>query len=149
LDIALREAARACGGPRIAIEQAPPPVASAPVTSQLLDRERYEEIRMLTNEAGPNVFSGLVSRLEKDLNAFDAALVGWMAQQDATGFARAAHSLKGSSLSLGAQALGNLFADVEKLAKAGNLEDAGRKYSQGKDIGVASIAALNHAGPPA
>ncbi|HTD89224.1 MAG TPA: response regulator, partial [Burkholderiales bacterium] len=143
LDVALGAAVRARGGlAEAVVEQASPPVVPAPTASQLLDHERFEEIRQLTDEVGPDVFSGLVRGLEKDLNAFDAGLAGWTMQQDATGLARAAHSLKGSSHSLGAQALGNLFADIEKLAKVGNLDEAGRKYAEGRQIGVDSIVAL-------
>jgi HPt (histidine-containing phosphotransfer) domain-containing protein len=141
LDVALSEAMRVRGGSRA--DKVPPPVQSMPANAQLLDRERYEEIKMLTDEAGPEVFSALVRSLEKDLNVFDAGLNGWMAQRDAQGVARAAHSLKGSSHSLGAQALGNLFAEIETLAKAGHLDEAGRAYAAGRAIGIDSIAALH------
>ena len=148
LDSALREAMRVRGGDtkpavgeKIAQPKAPPQAASL-----LLDRGRFEEIRQLTDEAGPDVFSGLVRSLEKELNAFDARFSGWIAQRDAAAVARAAHALKGSSHSLGAQALGDLFAELEQLAKAGNLPEAARKYAESKTIGGESILALSQWG---
>jgi HPt (histidine-containing phosphotransfer) domain-containing protein len=137
----VRDAANARGG---LPAQPARPAAALPAAAQLLDRERYEEIRMLTDEAGPDVFGGLVRGLEKDLNAFDAGLAGWLAQKDAVTLTRAAHTLKGSSHSLGAQAMGNLFAEVEKRAKAGDIEGAGRVYTEGRKTAADSIAALDH-----
>ena len=142
LDAVLSEAMRTRGDPQV--DKAPPPAAAA--DAPLLDRERYEEIKTLTDEAGPDVFSGMVRGLEKELNTFEAGFAGWMAQQDAQGVARAAHSLKGSSRSLSAQVLGNLFAEIEKLARAGRLDDAGRTYADGKQVGAHSIAALKQGG---
>lgn len=139
LEVALNQAMRARGGSRA---EKVPALPAAPNVAQLLDRERYEEIKMLTDEAGADVFSGLVRGLEKDLNGFEAGLAGWLAQGDGQGLMRAAHSLKGSSHSLGAQALGDFFAGIEKLAKAGQLDEAARTYTEGKQVGPASILAL-------
>jgi signal transduction histidine kinase/CheY-like chemotaxis protein len=143
LDVALRDAIRARGGESAALAEQPAPDALAPAASLLLDRKRFEAIKSLTDEAGPEIFTGMVRNLEKDLNAFDASLSGWMTQQDAKGLGRAAHGLKGSSHSLGAQALGDLFSEIEQLAKAGDLPEAGRKYAESKKIGSDSIAALS------
>jgi signal transduction histidine kinase/CheY-like chemotaxis protein/HPt (histidine-containing phosphotransfer) domain-containing protein len=144
LDSALRDAMRARGGVSETVLDGKAPPRAVPVSgaSLLLDRERFETIRMLTDEAGPDVFIGLVSSLEKDLNSFDTAMGGWMAQRDATGVARAAHSLKGSSHSLGAQALGDLFAEIEQLSKTGQLDEAAHQYAESKKIGDDSILAL-------
>lgn len=141
LEATLAEAKRARSGSRSDKVTAPAPAALGP--DALLDRERFEEIKMLTDEAGPDVFSGLVRGLEKDLAAFDAGVEGWMDKQDAHSMSRAAHSLKGSSHSLGAQALGNLFADIERVAKTGDIGAAHRIYSAGKTTGNDSIVALN------
>ncbi len=144
LDIALRDALRARGGGETAAghDKASQPAVPGQGASLLLDRERFETIRMLTDEAGPDVFPGLVRSLKKDLDAFDAALSGWLSQRDATSVARAAHSLKGSSHSLGAQALGDLFAEIEQLSKAGQLDEAAHQYTESRKIGGDSILAL-------
>ena len=149
LDATLSNAMRTRSGSRS--DKVPPLPVLTPAAGelQLLNRERYEEIKMLTDEAGPEVFAGLVRGLEKDLNAFDSSVSGWIAQKDAANFTRAAHSLKGSSHSLGAQAVGNLFAEIEKAAKAGDIEAAARHYTEGKAICAASIVALNKPGDAA
>jgi signal transduction histidine kinase/DNA-binding response OmpR family regulator/HPt (histidine-containing phosphotransfer) domain-containing protein len=143
LETALGEAIRARSGSRSDKVAPPAAVTSGADVSVLLDRERFEEIKMLTDEAGPDVFSGLVRGLEKDLNAFDAGVDGWIAQRDANGMSRAAHSLKGSSRSLGAQALGDLFAEIEKTAKTGDITEAHRIYTAGRKTGPDSILALS------
>jgi len=145
LQAVLNEAQRAHGAgvPR----EAPPAEAAAdePGSVELLDRQRFEEVKSLTREAGPDVLSGMVQNLQRDLEAFDAALAARLAQQDATGVARAAHSLKGSSHSLGAQALGNLFAELERLAKSGQLEAVAYHYQRGKPICADTLGALTQA----
>jgi HPt (histidine-containing phosphotransfer) domain-containing protein len=143
LERVLNVALQACGNdtPETAAEQ---PVPAAPVDG-LLDEARCAEIKELMRESGPDVFGGMVRRLKKDLNAFDAALPGWVTQHDGDSMARAAHSLKGASHSIGAQRLGNLFADVEKLAKARQLDDAARQYARHKGVGGASITVLDQA----
>jgi CheY-like chemotaxis protein/HPt (histidine-containing phosphotransfer) domain-containing protein len=152
LDSALRDAVRARNGVGAAAAETNNAVqAAAPGqnASLLLDRERFEAIKLLTDEAGPDIFIGLVHNLEKDLDSFDTALSGWMSQRDAVGLARAAHSLKGASHSLGAQALGDLFAELEQLSKAGQLDEAAHQYAQNKQIGSKSILALKQPGVPA
>jgi signal transduction histidine kinase/CheY-like chemotaxis protein/HPt (histidine-containing phosphotransfer) domain-containing protein len=149
LETALSEATRARSGSRSDKVSAPASIASGPDAPVLLNRERFEEIKMLTDEAGPDVFSALVRGLEKDMNAFDAGLNGWTAQQDANGMSRAAHSLKGSSQSLGAQALGDLFANIEKVARAGDIAEARRIYAAGRNISADSLIALNQPAVPA
>lgn len=143
LEAALNEAIRVRSGSRSDKVAVPVVTASGADATPLLDRDRFEEIRMLTDEAGPDVFNGLVRGLEKDLNAFDAGLDGWMAKHDANGMSRAAHSLKGSSHSLGAQALGELFAEIEKVAKSGDIAEAHRIYAARRNTGADSISALS------
>ena len=139
LEVVLNEATRALGGTNA---EPAPAAAAKPSAVQLLDRERYDEIKSITEEAGPGVFMDLVQGVEAELKAFDAGLAGWMAQADAQAMVRAAHSLKGSSHSLGAQALGNLFTEIEKLAKVGQIVEASRVYTGGRDICKDSVAAL-------
>ena len=144
LAAATRDMLRARNGSRADKVASPSPAAAA----LLLDRERFEEIKMLTDEAGPEVFLGLVRGLEKDLQGFEATLDHWRVQNEVAECTRAAHSLKGSSQSLGAQAIGKLFAEVERLAKTGDIAAAQRQFLQGKAICVESIAALTQSATP-
>jgi HPt (histidine-containing phosphotransfer) domain-containing protein len=58
---------------------------------------------------------------------------------------RAAHSLQGACRQLGAQALGDLFADIERSAKAGDYAEAKRKFEGGASLIAQSLEALKHA----
>lgn len=51
-------------------------------------------------------------------------------REDYSTFTRAAHSLKSTSLTLGAVAYGNLARELEMLGRAEKLEEAREKYQQ-------------------
>jgi len=67
------------------------------------------------------------------------------ARGDAAGAVRAAHTLKGTCRQLGAQALGELFADIESVAKAGDFAEAKRRFEAGAGLIAQSIEALKRA----
>jgi len=114
--------------------------------TRLLDRKCIDEIRHIERAAGRNdVFSGFVRTLEGNVAAFAAAFSDYIARGDATGAARAAHALKGACHQLGAQALGDLFGDIERSAKAGDYAEARRKFDGGATLIAQSIEALKHA----
>src|SRR5207244_13355962 len=94
----------------------------------LLDRGLIDEIRRIERATGrDDVLSGFVRELERNLAGFGAALSDCIARGDAVASVRAAHTLKGVCQQLGAQALGDLFADIERSAKAGDYaEEIGR-----------------------
>ena len=58
---------------------------------------------------------------------------------------RAAHTLKGTCRQLGAVALGELFAEIESSAKAGDYDEAKRKFEAGAGLIAQSIEALKQA----
>jgi HPt (histidine-containing phosphotransfer) domain-containing protein len=112
----------------------------------LLDRELIAQIRLIEHATGRNdVLSEFVGRLETSLAGFGTAFCDYVARGDTTGAERAAHTLKGICLQLGAQALGDLFADIERTAKAGNYAEAKRKFDGGASLIVQSLEALRHA----
>jgi HPt (histidine-containing phosphotransfer) domain-containing protein len=112
----------------------------------LLDQTLIEEIRRIERATGRNdVLSGFVSRLEGHLAGFGAAFSDHVARGDTQGAVRAAHTLKGTCRQLGAVALGELFAEVEESAKAGNFEEAKRKFEAGASLVAESLEALKRA----
>jgi HPt (histidine-containing phosphotransfer) domain-containing protein len=113
---------------------------------QLLDRERTDEIRKIEQATGrTDVLSGLVEILERNIAGFSAAFADHIARGDAVGAKRAAHTLKGTCHQLGAKALGDLFAEIERSAHAGDYAEAKRKFEGGASLVAQSIEALKHA----
>ena len=113
---------------------------------QLLDRERTDEIRKIERATGrTDVLSGLVQILERNLAGFGAAFAELITKGDAVGAKRAAHTLKGTCHQLGAKALGDLFAEIERHAAAGDYAEAKRKFEGGASLVAQSIEALKHA----
>jgi HPt (histidine-containing phosphotransfer) domain-containing protein len=112
----------------------------------LLDRSLIDEIRRIEHGTGrDDLFSGFVLKLERSLAGFGAAFSDCVARGDTTGAERAAHTLKGACRQLGAPALGDLFADIERSAKAGDYAEAKRKFEGGADLIAQSLEALKRA----
>src|SRR6266480_5068000 len=112
----------------------------------LLDRGLIEEIRRIERATGrDNLLSGFVRELEGNLAGFGTAFSDCIARGDATGAVRAAHTLKGVCHQLGAQALGDLFADIERSATAGDYAEAKRKFDGSAALIAQSLEALKHA----
>jgi HPt (histidine-containing phosphotransfer) domain-containing protein len=120
-------------------------VLSEPATP-LLDRGLIDEIRKIEQASGQkDLFSGFVRKLEGFLAGFSADFAGLVARGDAAGAVRAAHTLKGTCRQLGAMALGDLFADIETSAKAGDYAEAQRKFEGGASVISQSVEALKQA----
>jgi len=116
------------------------------MTSPLLDPSLIAEIKLVERTTGQkNVLSGLVSKLEAHLAEFPTVFAARVASGDAGGAVRAAHTLQGSCRQLGAGALGDLFAVIEKSAKAGDYAEARRRFDGGADLIARSIEALKRA----
>jgi HPt (histidine-containing phosphotransfer) domain-containing protein len=114
--------------------------------SVLLDPKCIEEIRYVERAVGrDDVLSGFVATLERNLAAFASAFDDCVARGDAKGAARAAHTLKGACHQLGAQALGDLFAEIERSAKAGDYAEARRRFDGGVTLIEQSLRALKQA----
>ena len=112
----------------------------------VLDLKRIEEIRLIERAAGRNnVLSGFVRTLESNLAGFGAAFSACVARGDAAGAVRAAHTLKGACHQLGAEALGDLFAEIERSSRAGDYAEAQRRYDGAATLIAESIEALKQA----
>jgi len=112
----------------------------------LLDRQLIEEIRRIERATGrDDVLSGFVLKLEGHLAGFGAAFSDYVARGDTSGAVRAAHTLKGTCRQLGALALGDLFAEIEHSAKAGDYGEARRKFDGGASLIAESLEALKRA----
>src|SRR5215831_2968842 len=97
-------------------------------SSPLLDQSLVDEIRQVERATGKHgLFVGFVQKLEEDLTTF-ARSIG---ASDASAAAKAAHKLKGACRQLGVAALGDLFAQVEAAAKAGDQAEALRRFAGG------------------
>jgi HPt (histidine-containing phosphotransfer) domain-containing protein len=116
---------------------------SAISDTPVLDRKLIEEIRRIERATGrDDVLSRFVGKLESNLADFGAAFSDYIARGDTTGAVRAAHTLKGTCSQLGARALGDLFADIEHSAKAGDYAEAKRKFDGGASLIAQSLEAL-------
>jgi hypothetical protein len=121
-------------------------VAANERATPVLDRKLIDEIRRIERATGRDgVLSGFVRKLEGNLAGFGAAFSDSIARGDTTGAVRAAHTLKGTCHQLGAQALGDLFADIERSAKAGDYAEAKRKFDGGANLIAQSLEALKRA----
>ena len=116
------------------------------MTSPLIDPKLIAEIRLVERSSGQsNVLSGLVRKLEAHLADFPGGFAACVARGDATGAARAAHTMQGSCRQLGASALGDLFAAIEASAKAGDYTEAKRRFEAGAELVAQSLEALKRA----
>jgi HPt (histidine-containing phosphotransfer) domain-containing protein len=116
------------------------------MTAPLIDPALIEEIRRIERATGrDDVLAGFVQKLEGNLAGFGAAFSAQVARGDAAGAVRAAHTLKGTCRQLGAPALGDLFAEVETAAKAGDFAAAQRAFEAGASLIAQSIDALKRA----
>ena len=116
------------------------------MTVALLDAELVASIRMIEKASGrSDVLSGLVGKLEANIAGFPRAFRDCLGRGDEAGAARAAHTLKGSCHQLGAQALGELFAEIERAAKAGDYDGAQRKFHDAERLIARSLDALRSA----
>ena len=114
--------------------------------SPLLDQSLIDEIRKIEQVTGQTqLFAGFVSKLEGFLAGFSADFSSLVARGDVTGAVRLAHTLKGTCRQLGAVALGDLFAQIESSAKAGDFAEAKRKFDGGASLIAASLEALRQA----
>ena len=112
----------------------------------LVDPELVAEIRRLERATGRNdIFSGFVRKLEGDIQAFSATFSGHVARGEAAAAVRAAHTLKGTCRQLGAMDLGDLFAEIEGIAKAGDYVQAQSRYDTGATLISQSLEALKRA----
>jgi len=112
----------------------------------LLDWDLIAEIRRVGRATGrDDLHAVFVRKLEASLAGFGAAFSDHLARGDAASAVRAAHTLKGTCRQLGAQALGDLFADIERLAKAADYAEAKRRFDGSASLIAQSLEALKRA----
>jgi len=112
----------------------------------LLDPDLVAEIRRIGYATGrEDLHAAFVRRLEVSLAGFGAAFSDCVARGDTASAVRAAHTLKGSCRQLGAQALGELFSEIERTAKAGDHAAAMRTFDASAGLIAESIEALKRA----
>ena len=112
----------------------------------LIDPEAVEQIRVVERTIGrSDLFSSLITKLEGNVHGFGAAWRDLIARGDTAGATRAAHTLKGTCRQLGAAALGELFAEIERAAKAGDYDEAKRRFDAGGSLIGQSLEALKRA----
>jgi HPt (histidine-containing phosphotransfer) domain-containing protein len=112
----------------------------------MLDYELIAEIKRVGELSGrENLLGGFVRNLEASLEGFGPAFAECIARGDGRGALLAAHALKGSCRQLGALALGDLFARIERSAKAGDYAAAEEEYRAGAGLIAQSLAALKQA----
>jgi HPt (histidine-containing phosphotransfer) domain-containing protein len=117
------------------------------VTSTVvLDQSLVAEIRRIEQASGrEGIFATCVRKLESNLAEFRVTYTTCVARGDTLGAMRAAHTLKGSCRQLGAQALGDLFAEMERYMKEGNYAQAERAFDGGAGLVADSLDALKRA----
>lgn len=107
----------------------------------LLDPARVQEVIALMRDGETNGFEQLVTSLATELVAFHSLpLPKDSASLDVT--RRAAHSLKGACLSIGAKALGEHFAAMERHARDGQFAEVATLSASSRDLSANSIHAL-------
>jgi HPt (histidine-containing phosphotransfer) domain-containing protein len=115
-------------------------------TTVILDQGLVAEIRRIEQASGRNgIFATCVQKLEQNLGEFRDAIATCVARGDTLGAVRAAHTLKGSCRQLGAQALGDLFAGIERCVKDGDYAQAQRTFDSNAALVSDSLDALKRA----
>jgi len=116
------------------------------MTTLLLDRNLIAEIKRVGQATGRHdLHAVFVGKLEENLVDFPATFSRHLERGDTAAAVRAAHTLKGSCRQIGAHALGDLFADIERCAKAGDYAAAERMFENGGALVAQSLDALKQA----
>ena len=95
----------------------------------LLDETRARDIRDMLHESNPRAYKRMLDNLARDLSRFSVAMQAYAGGVPIDEIKHLAHSLKGGSLGLGAQALGDLFSELERLTGLGDMPAAERLHA--------------------
>ncbi|MFA5137736.1 MAG: ATP-binding protein [Elusimicrobiota bacterium] len=95
-----------------------------PAGKPAVEVQALERMRLLQPPGEPDIVKDLISTYLGFAPAQVEAMTRAFAAQDARTLDKASHALKGSSRTMGAMRLGDLCADVERAARAGDLEQA-------------------------
>jgi CheY-like chemotaxis protein/HPt (histidine-containing phosphotransfer) domain-containing protein len=118
-------------------EESPVP-ASSPIDNAVLDN-----IRGLQQEGGPNLVARVVGLYLESSGKQLETLRNGVKNADAEAVHRATHSLKSSSATVGANRLSGLFKDLESMARAKDLQNAGEALAEIETEYGAALAALS------
>jgi PAS domain S-box-containing protein len=112
--------------------ETPSPAEAAPPasTEDVLDAAVLAGLRELREPGRPDPLAEVADLFLQDLPLRLAKIKQHCEEKDAPMLERVAHSLKGSAGNLGARRLAGFCADLEKLAKTGNLNSAAKLVEQ-------------------
>ncbi|MGH7740708.1 MAG: response regulator [Candidatus Eiseniibacteriota bacterium] len=114
------EMAPVAGESEVAAETALAPVIALPVSSQVLDVERFKEISCGDGEFERELMHDFSSSASAQLMRLRAAIE----KKSADGVQRAAHALKGASRTLGAVRMGDTAQELETMGEESRLDGA-------------------------
>ncbi|MBE0620617.1 MAG: response regulator [Burkholderiales bacterium] len=139
----LRQELRQCmtGG----TEPAPIPAVAAPDTgSGALDRTALDNILGLGKSGGADLLRRVIEIYLRNSPDLITAMHAATTAGDLTALGKAAHSLKSSSLNVGATQMGRLCREIESVVRS-NSPEAADKLASGIDAEYARVEALLHA----
>ena len=113
--------------------------ARSPTIATLIDQIR---LQVLCEEVGEETFSSIIQVAMIRIKERAVALQAALDQGDVDAIKQLAHKLKGTCLQLGAISLGNVANNLERLARAGALDDARIAASDLDKIVQQSIIAI-------
>ncbi len=87
-----------------------------------LDEQVLQDLESLGDEEQPDFLQTVIQQFLEDQPKHITAVETAIEDKDALALRKAAHSLKGSSLNVGAQALASRAMELEKLGAAGTLD---------------------------
>jgi signal transduction histidine kinase/CheY-like chemotaxis protein len=100
------------------------PHAAAPVPQLVLDPAALAEVARVQRPGRPDLVGAIVDRFQADAPGRLDALRAALARADAFAVNQYAHALKGDSRRIGGNEVGNVCAEIEALARRGELERA-------------------------
>jgi CheY-like chemotaxis protein len=111
----------------------------------LLDAKSIQAIRDLQTEGEPDLFLELIEIFLKESQVLMGKARQAVQAADADALRQAAHSIKGTSSNLGAKLLSSRAAEIEQLARSGDVQKAATLLGSLEDVYQQSCAALNDA----
>lgn len=111
-------------------------------SGDLLDAKRAYEMRDMIRESNAGDYKKLIDNLARDAAQFAHAVQTYVEGTPVEAIRRLAHSLKGASHGLGAKAMGDLFAELEKLVGAEGIPAVGRRHTERVVLITQSLDAL-------
>jgi signal transduction histidine kinase/CheY-like chemotaxis protein len=108
--------------------------------SELLNKVQARAIVELAQGAADGLLGDMTESMLNEVTKFASMVDN---NDAAENIARVAHGLKGAAQNLGASALGDLYAEFEKLAKQGDLAHIRHRLEESKLLALQSVQALN------